>query len=134
MDFMNSMADKFKKTCLNKADKTSCNLRFEKSELPITCQNEINYRQSTKGRIDPLLFLQAQCQDLNVEIPYTSYSISRSKLGILVVSMDVIIIVSLLIAFQVLAHFEKRENQDYDTQTLTTEDFTVSLKNLPSKS
>ena len=45
-----------------------------------------------------------------------------------------IIILSLLIAFQVLAHFEKRENQDYDKQTLTTEDFTVSLKNLPSKS
>jgi hypothetical protein len=47
--------------------------------------------------------------------------------------MDVIIVLSLLIAFQVLAFYEKKEDKDFDLNTLTTEDFTVSIKNLPSK-
>ncbi len=49
------------------------------------------------------------------------------------VTMDVLIVLSLLIAFQILAYFEKKEDKDYDLHTLTTEDFTVSIKNLPSK-
>jgi len=46
--------------------------------------------------------------------------------------MDVLIVLSFVIAFQVLAFFEKKEDRDYNLQTMTTEDFTVSLKNLPS--
>jgi hypothetical protein len=68
-----------------------------------------------------------------IDIPYTSYTIKRSSLGIIVVTMDVLIVLSLVIAFQILAYFEKKEDKDYDMLTLTTEDFAVSIKNLPSK-
>jgi hypothetical protein len=47
--------------------------------------------------------------------------------------MDVLIVLSFVVAFQILAFFEKKEDRDYDLKTLTTEDFTVSIKNLPSK-
>jgi len=45
-----------------------------------------------------------------IEIPYTKYSLSRTTLGILVVSLDVAVVVSLLIAFQILGRFENIEN------------------------
>jgi hypothetical protein len=56
---------------------------------------------------------------------------SRSNLGILVVGMDVLIIVSLVMAFQCLGYYERLENKEYNEQHLLTEDFAVSVKNLP---
>lgn len=36
-----------------------------------------------------------------------------------------------MISFQVLTHYEKKENKEYDEETLTTDDFSVTLRNLP---
>ena len=38
---------------------------------------------------------------------------------------------SLLISFQVLTHYEKKENKEYDEQTLTGDNFSLTLRNLP---
>lgn len=56
---------------------------------------------------------------------------SRSNLGILVVGMDVLIIISLVLGFQYLGYYERLENKEYNEQHLLTEDFAVSVKNLP---
>ena len=75
-----------------------------------------------------MFYAVAECQDNLIEIPYTKYTIKRQSLGIVVVTMDVLIVLSFVVAFQILACFEKKEDRDYDLQTLTTEDFTVSIK------
>ena len=49
----------------------------------------------------------------------------------MVVACDVAIVLSLLVSFQILAHYEKKENREYDEQTLTTDDFALAIRNLP---
>jgi hypothetical protein len=66
-----------------------------------------------------------------IEIPYTSQTIKRTTLGIIVVSLDVAIIVSLLLAFNVLGHYEKLENEEINSNLISTEDFAVLIKDLP---
>jgi hypothetical protein len=61
----------------------------------------------------------------------TGLSISRPNLGIIVVIMDVVIVLSFLLAYQFLGYFERLENKEYNEQHLLTEDFAVSIKNLP---
>jgi len=56
---------------------------------------------------------------------------SRSNLGILVVVLDVLIILSLVLAYLYLGYFERLEDKEYNEQHMLTEDFAVSIKNLP---
>jgi hypothetical protein len=39
---------------------------------------------------------------------------SRSNLGILVVVMDVFIVISFIVAFQILGYYERLENREYN--------------------
>jgi len=55
-----------------------------------------------------------QCFDDNVELPLTGFSMSRSNLGILVVVMDVFIVISFIVAFQILGYYERLENREYN--------------------
>ena len=66
-----------------------------------------------------------------VEIPLTGMALSRSNLGILVVILDVLIIFSLVLAYLYLGYFERLEDKEYNEQHMLTEDFAVSIKNLP---
>ncbi len=45
--------------------------------------------------------------------------------------MDVFIVISFIVAFQVLGYYERLENREYNEQHLLTEDFAVTVKNLP---
>ena len=89
-------------------------------------------RRNDSNILDPPnIYARAQCFDGYVEIPLTSFSMTRSNLGILVVLMDVLIVISFVLAFQFLGYYERLENKEYNEHNLLTEDFTVSIKNLP---
>jgi hypothetical protein len=66
-----------------------------------------------------------------LDIPWTSYTIKRTTLGIIVVSLDVAIVISLLVSLYILGHYEKLEHQEINSNLVTTEDFAVLIKDLP---
>lgn len=47
------------------------------------------------------------------------------------VCFDVAIIISFLLSFFILGHYEKVENQEINRDLLTTEDFAIVVKTLP---
>jgi hypothetical protein len=50
---------------------------------------------------------------------------------VIVVCFDVAIIISFLLSFFVLGHYEKLEKKEINMDNLTTEDFTVVIKTMP---
>ena len=69
---------------------------------------------------------------MTIDLPFTTYSIERTKLGIIVVSFDVLIVISFFISFYILGGFERQEEKDINKHLLTTEDFAIVVKTLPS--
>lgn len=65
-------------------------------------------------------------------MPGTKLQVDRSTLAIIVVSFDVAIVLSFLLSFYCLAYFEKVDSKEIDQDTLTTEDFSIVVKTLPS--
>jgi hypothetical protein len=53
-------------------------------------------------------------------------------LGVVVVCFDVAIIVSFLLSFFILGHYEKLEKKEINQGTLVAEDFTVVVKTMPN--
>ena len=69
---------------------------------------------------------------MTIDLPFTTYSIERTTLGIIVVSFDVLIVISFFISFYILGAFERQEEKDINKHLLTTEDFAIVVKTLPS--
>jgi hypothetical protein len=51
---------------------------------------------------------------------------------VLVVCFDVAIIVSFLLSFFILGHFEKLDKKEINLDNLTTEDFAIVVKTMPA--
>ena len=78
------------------------------------------------------IVVQASCQDNIIEIPYTNgFSISRATLGIIVVSLDVAVVLTLIFSFTVLGHYENIEDKEINNNMLLTEYFAVVINDLP---
>lgn len=56
----------------------------------------------------------------------------RTQLGVIVVCFDVAIILSFLLSFFILGHFEKLEKKEINLDNLTTEDFAIVVKTMPN--
>ncbi len=108
---------------------TACRLNINTGFFSNDCLSEIKSRQQTNSSAQ--LFVQGLCQDADIEIPYSSYTLKRTTLGIIVVSLDVAIIVSLLLSFSILGHYENLDNQEINKKMLMTEDFAIVVRDLP---
>lgn len=60
------------------------------------------------------------------------FSIFRGDVGMIVVSMDIIVVVTLFGAFFFLRYNQERVAREIDNKELTAKDFTVELRNIPN--
>ena len=97
-------------------DRSYCTFNISYGNLSrsnTSCHQEVDKRLKSNGTLVPNIFVKAQCIDIYVEIPLTTMSMSRSNLGILVVVLDVLIIISLVLAYLYLGYFEGLEDKEY---------------------
>lgn len=62
------------------------------------------------------------------------FSIFRGDVGLIVVSMDIVIVLTLFGAFFFLRDNQERVAREIDNKELTAKDFTVELRNIPNNS
>eukprot|EP00347_Sterkiella_histriomuscorum_P019500 403341392 len=73
-----------------------------------------------------------QFETQQVHIPFTNYTMTRANLAILIVLCDIAVVISFIIAIQILRIYEKQENKFVNRNSLKTENFAVTIKQLPS--
>jgi hypothetical protein len=72
------------------------------------------------------------CQENQpIKVPGFKHEFDRSKLSVLVVSLDLVVSIAFVIYISILKRFIKSEKVEYDERLLTITDFAVRVKNFP---
>lgn len=88
----------------------NCTFNLTRAFFNSTCLAQIDQRIAS-GSLNPIVYVEALCQENDIQITTNNY-ISRASLGIVVVAFDVGIIVSFLLSFFALGHYENLENKE----------------------
>ena len=52
------------------------------------------------SNLDALVYMTAECQISDLDIPYTESTLERSYLGVIVVGIDLVIVLSFIVAIK----------------------------------
>ncbi|CDW91797.1 UNKNOWN [Stylonychia lemnae] len=144
--YQRKVNDRFQSDCHGEK---SCNFTISINDFNSTCQKKIvlpdimnedpyiffpaNNETNSSSNQNRLIYVQAICQEIYIELPYINQAISRENLGLIVVILDVVIIFSLIFSLYALEAYEKREDKLINRSLLTSEEFAIVIKHLPSR-
>ncbi|TNV86581.1 hypothetical protein FGO68_gene17344 [Halteria grandinella] len=112
----------FKSNCMGKMN---CSITLDTTMVPNNCTT--GYQ-----RKDLIYFMQAACTVESIEVFKDGwFSIFRGDVGLIVVSIDIVIVVSLFAALFFLKDNQERVAREIDNKEVTAKDFTVELRNIP---
>lgn len=106
------------KICIEN-NQSSCSIQVNSSKIIENCKNNNQFRY---------IFLAYTCLDNN--IPIGNYKFSREKFAIVVVSIDIICVLSIIVTLLIISKSTYNNKHLYKQENLDITDYTVNFQNL----